>query len=223
MIDFTDPSFDLEAYMAPFAARLAADLAKAARDSQKFLTQYGDFGAFLYRPDFAHFLRKEVLFFWEPSGEHLAFLDHDHWPEKHPFNFPGPFYTGASDTCGTGVGQAPDNVMNDAYGCEYVFRQPTTYYEFLCVVDAAAVEVLDSYSSNGNEHWTVQECRTWWRNRAQLVRHLTDEEVIKMNDGQAQRYLDYLNGEAELDLRRYCYFLENGVYPTNPRIVLPEL
>ena len=36
MIDFNDPSFDLEAYMAPFAARLAADLAKAARDSKKF-------------------------------------------------------------------------------------------------------------------------------------------------------------------------------------------
>lgn len=223
MTDFSDPSFDINAYMAPFEARLADHFVKAELDSKKFLAHYGDFTDFLYRPGFDHFLRKEVLFFWDPSGEYLAFLDTDHWQEKHPFNFPGPFYSGESDTCGTGVCQAPSNVMNDEHCCEYVFKQPTTYYEFLCVVDAAAVEVFDSFSSNGNDYWTVQECRTWWRNREHLLSSLANEELIKMNNGQAQLYIDYLNGEAEMDLRRYCYFLENGVYPTNSSTILPEL
>jgi hypothetical protein len=47
--------------------------------------------------------------------------------------------------------------------------------------------------------------------------------VVEMNQGQAQHYIDYLNGEAEMDLRRYCYFLENGIYPLNEQAILPEL
>jgi len=220
---FTDPLSDSTAYRAPFAADLAEHFAQSERDSKKFLEQYGDFTTFLHRPNFDQFLRKEVLFFRNPSTQHLAFLDNDHWQEKHPFNFPGPFYSGASDSCGTGQCQAPGNVMHDAYCQEYVFRQPTTYFEFLGVVDAAAVEVLDSYSSNGNDRWTYPECKTWWRNRALLLSSLTKEELVEMNSGQAQLYIDYLNGEAEMDLRRYCYFLENGVYPTTATVVLPEL
>jgi hypothetical protein len=36
--------------------------------------------------------------------------------------------------------------MLDAHGCEFIFQQPATYYELFCVVNAAAVEVQDSYS-----------------------------------------------------------------------------
>jgi len=55
------------------------------------------------------------------------------------------------------------------------------------------------------------------------MRKLVTKEVMAKNEGQAQLYLDYLNGEAETDLRRYCYFLEHGVYPLNEQTVLPEL
>ena len=207
---------------APVSAAAPLLLARPA-DGPQLAAQYGDFTAFLYRADFDRFLRTQVLPFREPDNVHLGFLDEDHWPEVHPFNFPGPFYTGPSDTCGTGVGEAPANVMNDADCCEFVFRQPASYDELDAVLNAAAVEVFDSYSANGHERWTYAACRAWWANRDALLRHLADEGVAAMNDGQAQRYGDYLRGEAEADLRHYCYFLLNGTYPTDPLVLLPEL
>lgn len=209
--------------MAPFNARLAEDFKQAEVASQQFEQQYGEFPGFFHRLDFDLFLRKQVLLFWEPDTENKNFLDHNHWSKKHLFNFPGPLYTGESDTCGTGIAQAPANVANDAYCCEYIFKQPTSYYELLCVINAAAVEVFDSYSSNGNDYWTYDSCKQWWRNRAELLRDLTRKEVIDMNDGQTKYYVDYLNGEAEMDLRRYCYFLEMGAYPPSTQTILPEL
>lgn len=215
-------AFDVEAYLAPFNARLAEDFKLAGIESARFAQYYGDFTPFLYRPDFDLFLRKEVLYFREPANPHNDFLDHNHWPNINPYNFPGPFYTGESDTCGTGIVQAPDNVANDINYCEYVFKQPTNYYEFLCLLNAAAVEVRDSYSSNGNDCWTHEACKTWWRSRTVLMRALARPEVIRVNNGQAQLYLDYLNGDAEMDLRRYCFFLLHGIYPDD-QAVLPEL
>jgi hypothetical protein len=202
----------------------AAQLPPAvSADGPQLAAHYGDFTAFVYRPDFDTFLRTQVLPFREPVHAHLGFLDQDHWPEIHPFNFPGPFYTGPSDTCGTGVCEAPANVMNDAECCEFVFRQPTAYDELHAVLNAAAVEVFASYSSNGHERWTYAACRAWWANRDALLRHLAEAGVAAMNNGQEQQYLHYLRGEAETDLRRYCYFLLHGAYPTNPQVQLPEL
>jgi hypothetical protein len=218
-----EPAFDIDAYLAPFHARLVEDFKQADIASRQFEQHYGDFANFLYRADFDLFLRKQVLFFWEPGTTNKNFLDYNHWSKKHPFNFPGPFYVGESDTCDTGPTWAPANVARDKHACEYLFKQPTSYYELLCVLNAAAIEVFDSYSSNGNDFWTVESCKSWWQNRAWLVRELARKEVVEMNQGQAQHYIDYLNGEAEMDLRRYCYFLENGIYPLNEQAILPEL
>ena len=209
--------------MKQYLARITEDLAQTEADSLRLSTQYGDFTAFFYRPDFDLFLRQQVLPFQLPPTDYLAFLDQDHWEAKNPFNFPGPFYAGESDTCGTGPDQAPTNVLLDADGCEFVIKQPTSYYELLCVVNAAAVEVLDSYSANGNDHWTVETCRAWWHNRGYLMRALQGEKIVKRNRGQAKLYLTYLQGAAEIDLRRYCYFLAHGYYPPTEDTALPEL
>ena len=97
--------------MKQYLALVKDDLAQAEADSLRLSTHYGDFAAFFYRPDFDLFLRQEVLPFQQPTTDYLAFLDNDHWGAKNPFNFPGPFYSGESDTCGTGLDQAPANVM----------------------------------------------------------------------------------------------------------------
>jgi hypothetical protein len=217
------PSADTLARIAAYETRLAEGFRRAAVQSEQFRQHYGEFTKFFYRPDFDAFLRKQVLLFWEPGTSNKAFLDNNHWSQIHPFNFPGPFYAGESDTCGTGIGEAPDNVVNDDWGCEYVFKQPSSYYELLCVLNAAAVEVLDSYSSNGNDYWTYAACRQWWHNRPQLLHHLSQPKVVAANDGHAQRYAAYLQGDAELDLRRYCYFLEHGTYPPHAHTPLPTL
>lgn len=204
------------------ADKVKKRLLEVAPESEKLEKEYGaDFYAFLYRPDLDAFLKSKVLDFKSPQYAPNQYLDNNHWNKRHPFNFPGPFYTGESDTCGTGVEEAPVNVLNDVHNTEYIFRQPANYSELVCVLEAADVEVLDSYSGNGNEYWTYALCREWWRNRDQVLQGLYYREggrpaVDKM-------YADYLNGAAELDVRKYCYFLENGRYPAHPDIVLPDL
>ena len=215
--------YDAEAFRAQHTAYLEQKAAELPLKLERLESFYGDFNTFFYRLDFDEFVRKEFLPAWEPDNPHLQFLDHDHWATKHPFNFPGPFYTGESDTCGTGIWEAPNNVANDSDSCEYVFRQPQNYAAFLDILDAAATEVFDSYSANGNDYWTYATCMHWWRNRGDLIMALTRAETLAANDGQAQAYLEYLTGDAETDLRRYCYFLENGQYPADDNMTLPTL
>jgi hypothetical protein len=209
--------FDLKAY-------IASHLQNVEDKYPKIELAYGkDFNSFLYRPDIDLVIKLEVIQLLGFAKKNRDFLDHDHWLKIHPFNFPGPFYTGESDTCGTGDSEAPGNVMYDSYCCEYVFKQPKTYAEFLCVIDAAAVEVFDSYSCNGNAHWTIELCKKWWGQKTYLVEQLNHPEVKKMNGGREQLYINYLSSEAELDLRRYCYFLDNGRYTANDNAILPDL
>lgn len=185
--------------------------------------RYGtDFSRFFYRPDADEFIRKELLSVLGLSELSLNCFDNDHWQQKHPFNFPGPFYTGESDTCGTGETEAPFNVLFDANCCEYVFRQPENYTELIGVIDAGAVEVWDSYSCNGNNYWTYSECKNWWANRGDLLHQLRDTELSRVNRGKEQLYINYLNSAAIRDLRRYCFFLENNFYPAEG-VALPEL
>ncbi len=212
------------ALIASYEAYLAAHPAKIEKEAASFWQKhYPDFNAFLYRPAVANFIRREVLPIRNGDIPNNAYLDNSHWLNKHYLNFPGPFYTGESDTCGTGDGEAPANVLYDFYCCEYVFRQPQNFAEFLCVLDAAAVEVLDSYSCDGNDHWTVALCREWWRGKSEIISFLNSPALQETNGSRTQLYVDYLNGPAETDLRRYCYFLENGAYPTTEAVVLPPL
>lgn len=195
---------------------IASHLVDIQLEKVDFTQRFGpDFNTFFYRPDVASFICQEVLAFRNPSSQYNNFLDHSHWADKHYLNFPGPFYTGSSDTCGTGECEAPANVLNDGpHAQEYVFRQPQTFAEFLCVLDAAAVEVLDSYSCDGNAHWTYQLCREWWRGKDEIIRRLQTPAFQAYNGDRVQLYLDYLNGAAETDLGKYCYFLEHGHYPS---------
>ncbi|RSK32422.1 hypothetical protein [Hymenobacter metallilatus] len=214
---------DAEQFRVRHAAYLAQKASAVVQEPKPLSEHYGNFHTFLYRPDFDWFLKTEVLPLGPRTRAAVECFDANHWQKKHPFNFPGPFYTGESDTCGTGVCEAPDNVANDEYSCEFVFRQPQNYPQFLHVLDAAAVEVLESYSANGNEYWTYAACKEWWRSRGELVAALSHPDVQRANNGQAQAYLAYLDGAAETDLRRYCYFLENGQYPADKSTALPPL
>ncbi len=182
-----------------------------------------DFTAYLYRPNVDEIIKTELLLFLSDPDQYIGFLDNDYWFEKHPFNFPGPFYTGQSDSCGTGDIEAPDNVMYDSNTFEYIFKQPSSFEELLCVLDAAAVEVFDSYACNGNRYWTYNLCKEWWRDKDKLVAQLNTPEVMKVNGDRVQLYVDYLSTSAEMDLRRYCFFLENSFYPTDNNILLPDL
>lgn len=207
-----------------YESHIANQNAAIELETQTFINKYGpDFFSFLYRPDADQFIRQEVIPFRNPNSLYNNFLDNDHWRKKNPLNFPGPFYTGESDTCATGIYEAPDNVLLDADACEFIFKQPQNYSEFLHVLEAAAVEVFDSYSCNGNNNWTYQKCKDWWKNKDDLLNDLRSEEFEFRNGDSVQLYINYLNGPAETDLRKYCYLLENGVYPVSDIHKLPEL
>lgn len=143
------------------------------------------------------------------------------WQEIGFLNFPGPFYTGESDSCGTGIREAPANVIFDEYCHEHVMIQPRNRQELTQLLGAGAVEVFSSYYCDGNMHWTVPLVKEWWSNRGEIMEHLKNEELISMNCYQEIRYAHYLAHFAELDLRKYCFFLEHGFYPREE--ALPEL
>lgn len=193
-------------------------------EANVFIEKYGaDFDTFFYRENFETFIRTEVLPFRQPDSKHNNFLDNSYWTTKHPFNFPGPFYTGESDTCGTGDIEAPNNVMYDEYAMEIVFKQPTTFEELLGVIDAAAMEVLDSYSCDGNSFWSYSKCKDWWKNRFDLISEMNKPETQKVNGRRFILFEHYLKSKAENDLKKYCYFLENGNCPNVETKALPQL
>ena len=169
------PEYSLETYS-------GNHLATVKEEAKILERRYGQsLETILYSSDFSSKLLHEIMPFVRPQENYSNYLSSTYWGEKHPFNFPGPFYTGASDTCGTGDREAPENVMYDSYCCEFIFKQPKSFAELLCIVDAAAVEVLDSYACNGNEHWTYQEVKLWWREKDNLLHQLNNPETIRMN------------------------------------------
>jgi hypothetical protein len=193
---------------------------QAAGAAERFGTDVTDL---LYRPGTELFIRQELIPFLHPGGRWNYFLDFDYWTEKCPFNFPGPFYTGVTDNCATGGEEAPANVLYDSEGREYLFRQPRNWEELVCVMSAALVDPFDGYSCDGNLHWTYELCRQWWAGRDSLRHKLADPEVIQNNEGRIRLYTDYLDSDAEKDLRRYCYFLIHGYYPSEEVTDLPPL
>ena len=173
-------------------------------------------GELIYQVDLNENLINDYL-----GRESGSDFDGSGWPEKGGLNFPGPFYTGESDSCGTGIIESPNNVVFDENCMEYVMIQPRNKVELIQLRSASAVEVFGSYYCDGNKFWTVELVKNWWKNRNDIFEHLKHDELVKMNCNQEKRYKYYLENEALMDLRRYCFFLESGVYPSDEK--LPEI
>jgi hypothetical protein len=207
---------------AELITRLEQNAVDAEKLPQTLIEKYGDdFNAFFYRPLIKNILCPEVLHVLYPNLLSDDCLNQDHWNNKNPLNFPGPFYVGESDTCGTGIIEAIDNVMIDGEACEYIARQPKSYVELVHVMSAAVTEVLDTYSCNGNKYWTYNACKAWWATVPLKIKQLN--KAADYNFGVTDRYIHYLNTDAELDLRRYCFFLLNNYYPAEDNLDLPTL
>jgi hypothetical protein len=152
--------------------------------------------------------------------ENSDFSDSE-WSTKGILNFPGPFYTGQTDSCGTGIIEAPQNIIFDENFSEYVMIQPRNKIELMQLWNAGNTEVFGSYHCDGNKHWTPKLVKEWWQNKQEILDMLTNGDLIKLNCNQEKRYRHYIENQAETDLKKYCFFLENGYYPTNEK--LPEI
>lgn len=181
-----------------------------------------DFVSFFNRPGIDKVITVELPDILEEGTG--TFLDNNHWDQKHPYNFPGPFYTGDTDTCATGPLMAPFNVLLDDEGTEFVAMQPKNYIELFCLKEAAAMEVYNGYSCNGNAWWTYRDCQYWWRHRGEVVDGLYRKRAEEFNGAPTRiRYINYLEHQAAEDLKKYCYFLEHGKYPAPNILRLPDL
>lgn len=140
--------------------------------------------------------------------------------DKNPLNVPGPIYGAETDTCCTGPQEAPNNVLLDKNGQEFVFRQASSADEFGDLVSAAICECFQGYGSDGDSHWRLSTIRDWWRTRDDMLREDISEQWCYA--GSVLRWRRALSGEAEGYLRVYAFFVENGRVPDDGD-VLPEI
>lgn len=140
--------------------------------------------------------------------------------DKNPLNIPGPIYGAETDTCCTGPHEAPDNVLLDETGQEFVFRQASTAAEFRDLVSAVICECFAGYGADGDRHWRLSTIREWWRTREDMLRQGIGERWCCSTS--VGRWKRALQGEAEGYLQVYGFFVENGRVPVDGD-VLPEL
>jgi hypothetical protein len=131
--------------------------------------------------------------------------------EKNPLNVPGPIYGAETDTCCTGPHEAPNNVLLDKNGQEFVFRQASTPDEFRDLVSAAICECFEGYGADGDFHWRLSTIREWWQVREDMLREEIDAQWC--NGESLLRWKRSLQGEGEAYLRVYAFFVENGRVP----------
>ncbi|WP_030303697.1 ferredoxin [Streptomyces katrae] len=154
------------------------------------------------------------------------------WSDRHWLNVPGPFYGGETDNCLTGRIVAPRHVLYDGerFG-EFVYRQPRTAAETLLVIEAVGDDPWGGYGCDGDEHWTAETVREWWRDRGRVLEHLaagrSDWESIdaSYNQGTAAAVRDfeaYIADGLEQSLRIYLHWLLERRSPTE-NATLPSL
>ncbi len=140
-------------------------------------------------------------------------------------NLPGPFYGAETDTCCTGPVCAPNNVLCDGDYQEFVAIQPRTPDEFRALCEAATCDPFWGYGCDGNQQWTPGLVRDYWARRHELIEELhtvltrirSRSPVELWELMQVQSVLEFVSMHACDYLRKYIYWLENGVPPDQGR------
>lgn len=145
--------------------------------------------------------------------EYLADFFPSKFSEKNALNIPGPIYGAETDTRCTGPQEAPDNVLLDKEGQEFVFKQPSTAVEFRDLVSAAISECFEGYGADGDSHWRLSTIREWWRTREDMLLGGISEQWCESES--VKRWKRALQGEAEGYLRVYAFFVENCRVPVD--------
>jgi hypothetical protein len=155
------------------------------------------------------------------------------WEMKNWRNVPGPVYTGITDTCLIGRLEAPENVLYDENGQEFLFRQPGSLAQLRQVVCAASIDPFTGYACDGNEHWTAALIREWWSRRHDLLTWIAEQlrgkdlqthsDLVEQNQERGLRdFEEYVQSGLQNYLRAYVFFLEKGRKPQH-RDYLPEI
>jgi hypothetical protein len=144
---------------------------------------------------------------------------HPAFDKRNPLNLPGPFYGAETDTCETGAAEAPNNVLMDRHGQEFVFKQPANEEELRDIISAALCECFCGYGADGNDHWTLSLIRDWWKSRHDLLANVGEVSGSPESISLWQRLL---SGEGRDYLRAYAFLMEEGRVPSGTE-ALPEV
>ncbi|MFG3039338.1 ferredoxin [Streptomyces sp. NPDC048330] len=106
-------------------------------------------------------------------GERPEELFTGRWEQRNWRNVPGPFYAGETDSMATGRLDAPDHIAYDddlggSFGFEFVYRQPVDEDETAALIHGSQLELCRGYNWDGDDHWTTESVRDWWRERARV-------------------------------------------------------
>lgn len=154
------------------------------------------------------------------------------WPERSWQSVPGPLYGGGTDTCWTGRLVAPAHILyDDESGEEFVYRQPRAPEQVRAVLFAALNDPFGGYGWDGDQHWTPESVRSWWRDRGRLREWAAKVSVAWAEHEQPDHremvtglpdFLGYLDGELACDLRTYLFWLQERRSPRQEE-ALPQL
>jgi hypothetical protein len=165
--------------------------------------------------EFLHGLKRSRFLHPEPPSEWFAGV----WSERHRFNVPGPFYGAETDTCCCGPLEAPDNVLVDDLGMEFIWRQPQDPAQLTQVISAAWCDPFSGYGWDGDAYWTTEAIRDWWADRGEISewvdRQLRDRTLTssaysqdRATTASLRQFRSYFSTSLDSDLREYLFFVE---------------
>ena len=163
---------------------------------------------------------------WAYDPDALQRLDsavfHGRWEDRRWMGTPGPFYTGDADFALFGSLAAPSLVAIDDEKVDVFFRQPWSAAEIELATGAANLDFKHGYAADGNRHWTVDGVRDWWRRRTELRDHIEQHLLTDWYNWPSEwpllrrlgiAWLRFLEHDAQLYLRQYCWFLDARQWP----------
>lgn len=160
------------------------------------------------------------------------------WERKYWMNLPGPFYSTVDNSLVSPVASdAPSYVTvggMDGEEFQFIWRQPEYEFEMKRCLTAMSNDDTASYQIDGNQRWTPELVREWWRREKERLIEWAEQELEKVlserdtkfysveREGLLHVYLRFMQQDAEGYLRKYVYFLESGKAP-QAGDTLPEL
>jgi hypothetical protein len=157
------------------------------------------------------------------------------WEERNSLNVPGPIYGAMTDTCWVGRLSAPRHVLYgdvEDYEQEFLYRQPRNLAELLQVLDGVRQDPFAGWAYDGDDHWTVELVREWWRERGRVLKWIARKIAEWSSPGSTAEEKDvlvglddyqlYIEGDLADHLRAYAFWLDNRRSPA-PGDTLPQL
>lgn len=130
-----------------------------------------------------------------------------------------------------GPGVAPDHILyDDEFGLEFVYRQPRTPEETHRVMAAAWQDPMAGFACDGDERWTPELVREWWRDRGRvrewavgLDRSWSASARAEEREaaGGARAYVAYIDDGLADHLRGYVFWLAEHRQPRADELLPP--